>query len=124
MRMTVHTITVKRFDSSEATQDAVGGVIPTYTTAARGTLETSFKCRAIRLSPKEKIDHGIREDISGWKFLIPDSNPSITTEDRIEFDYVTGDSRTVKVTVPSHARSADAAFWVVIGVEDNTEDYS
>ena len=124
MSMAVHTATVKRFDSSEATQDSTGGLVQSYTTAARGSLETLISCRAIRMTSKEKIDHGIRESVIGWKFLFQESDPSITLEDRIEFEYTSGDLRVVKVTVPSEARSADAAFWKVIGVEDKTENYS
>ena len=119
MSMTVHTITIKRLDTGS--QDAFGGVSRAYTTAARGTLDTSRECRAIVMTAKEKLDHGIRSDCTGWKFLVPTTDPSITINDRIEFDYVNGDSRTVKITVPSRARSADAAFWKVIGIEDKSE---
>lgn len=120
MSLTTHTITIRR--RVEGPQDAAGGTTPTYTTAGRGSLDTSRSCRAIAMSTKEKMDHGIRADVTGWKFLIPGDDPSITLQDQIAFDYVSGDSRTVKVIVPSRARSADAAFYKVLGVEDRTEE--
>lgn len=118
--MEIHDLTIHR---ESAARGALGGRRLTYTAAARGTLPTSVNGRAIAASAKEKIDHGIRAEQFAWKFLTR-SNPQITLQDQISFEYSDGDTRTVKVTVPSRAR-LDAAgrvhHYVTFGVEDGTE---
>lgn len=73
------------------------------------------------MSPKERVDCGVRATVEGWKFLFFDGDPKITENDRIEFDFVKDQSETVKVLVPSHARSADAKFYRVFGEQDTSE---
>ena len=113
-----HEVTIKRL---VPTQGTGGGQIRNYTTAARGGLPTKAKCRAIIMSPKEMLAYGSRGDVEGWKFLFFGGDPQITLNDRIEFDFVKDQSETVKVLVPSHARSANARFWRVFGEQDTTE---
>lgn len=117
--MRPHTFTIKR--QATATRGSLGGPKFTYTTAARAGLPTKVSGRAIRMNQKEKIDHGVRGDRTGWKLLMPDGDPEITLEDQVSFDYVPGESHVVKVLVPSHARSADERFWKTLGEEDSTE---
>lgn len=114
----IHTLTIKR---GTATAGTLGGQRVAYTTAARAGLPTVVKGRAILMNPKEKNDHGVRGELNGWKFLMPDGDPQITLEDQISFDFIAGQSHVVKVLVGSHARSADGRFWKVIGQEDTTE---
>lgn len=115
--MEVHTLTIER---DVPTRDSAGGLVENFSTSNRGTLLKSVKGRAILMSQREKLEHGVRGELLGWKFLIP-KNPSITLQDRITFDYVKDQSHTVKVIVGSHARSADEAFYRVIGQEDSSE---
>jgi hypothetical protein len=72
------------------------------------------------MSQKEKLDHGVRADKLGWKFM-GETNPQITTQDQLQFDFMAGDAHTVKVTADSRPRSADIAFYRVFGEEDDTE---
>lgn len=116
--MRVHTLTIKR--DAQDSQDAVGGHAENYTIAGRGHRPAEVRGRAIVLSAKEKLDYGIRGEKIGWKFLIPGDDPEITQKDQITFEYASGDTRTVRVLVGSYARSADTAFWKVVGDEDST----
>jgi hypothetical protein len=114
----IHEITIKR---ETDTPNAIGGVTRSWTTAARGSLPTVVRGRAIRMNPKERIDNGIRGEKQGWKILVWDEDPQIELTDRVFFDYVDGESHEVKVLVASHARSANEAFWKALGEEDTTE---
>lgn len=118
--MEIHDLTIHR---ETGTRGTLGGRRISHTAAARGTLPTSVKGRAIAASAKEKIDHGIRAEQFGWKFLTP-ANPQIDLRDQVSFEYSTGDSRSVKVTVPSRARldgTGRVHHYVTFGVEDNSE---
>ncbi len=116
-----HTLTIKRL---KVTQDtSVGGQIRTHTTSERGALPKTVKGRPIRMTDKEKLDHGVRGERQGWKLLTL-TNPKITLEDRVEFDYMPDEPVTMKVLVASHARiggTAEAHHWTTIGEEDTTE---
>lgn len=115
--MQTHEVTIKRL---AVTQGTAGGQVRTYTTAARGSSPTTALCRAMIMTPKERVDYGVRASVEGWKFLFPE-DPKITLNDRIEFDFVTNQSETVKVLTPSHARSVNARFYRVFGEQDTSE---
>jgi hypothetical protein len=112
-----HTLTIHRL---VVTQNNTGGQVRTYTAAARGELPTSVSGRAVRLNQKEKLEYGVRGEMTGWK-LMTETDPSITVQDRVTFDYVDGDSRTVRILNGSQARSADARFYRTIGEEVTQE---
>src|SRR5690606_16131055 len=112
-----HSLTIQRL---AVTQNSTGGQVRAYTTAARGALPRSIEGRAVRMSQKEKLEYGVRGELTGWQFLIED-DPSATINDRIVFSYSDGDTRTVKVTNGSQARSADARFYRVVGEEVTQE---
>lgn len=116
--MKVHTLTIKR---NSPTQGVAGGLVDDYTTAARGSKPTSIKGRAILMNTKEKLEHGVRGDLLGWKFLIPDTDPQIELTDQVTFTYIDGQSHTVEILVQSHARSVDGRFYKAIGQEKSTE---
>jgi hypothetical protein len=118
----IHTFTIKRL-VLPMPQDATGGQIRTYTAAARGTLPKTVTGRAVRLKDSEKIDHGVRGEKVGWK-LLTQTNPEITLEDRVEFDYVPGQPVAVKVTAESHARLGTTStpnHYTTAGEDDSTE---
>lgn len=120
-------ITLKRLVE---TQSATGGLIRSYTTAARSGLPTTVKARIIHLNEKQKIEHGVRGDQQGFKFLC-ETNPQITLNDRVEFSMPQGagvadETYAVDVVNPSRPRtmSDDASgtqFWVVVGERDTSE---
>lgn len=112
----VHTFTIKRLS---VTQDAMGGMVRTYTTAARGTLPTSVKGRACVVREKEKVEYGVRSERAVWK-LLTDADPQVTELDQITFDYGDGVTRTLRVLISSYPRSANLAFYKTICDEDET----
>lgn len=113
-----HVFTAKRLVEDQ--QDAVGGPVQNYTTAARGSLPKKFNGRAVRLSAKEKIDHGVRGQNEGWKIL-SSTDPQITLLDQITFEYVPDESHTLKVLIGSRARRVDGGLYKIICEEDSTE---
>jgi len=115
---TPHTFTIKR---KVVTQGAAGGASFEYTTAGRSGLPTTAKGRAIIMSAKEKIEHGIQADMFAWKFLIPDKDPEVNEKDQVSFDYIDGQSHTVRVLTKSYARSVDGRFYKFTGEEKSTE---
>lgn len=121
--MEIHELRIKR---ASETRGALGGVLTTYTDAARGSLPLKVRGRAMVMNVKEKVDHGIRAEQYGWKLLVPQSqgDPQITLQDQVTFEYAPGDTRTVKITVPSRPRlngPGDVHHYTVIGVQDETE---
>lgn len=122
--MTIHTLTIKR---ASDVRGALGGTRRTFTIAARGSLPTSIRARGIAMTAKEKIDHGVRAEEFAWKFLVPyqEGDPQVDQRDQIEFEYTTGDTRTVDVIVPGRGRigaaSTNPHHYVFFGKEDNTE---
>lgn len=115
---TPHTFTIKR---KVVVQGAAGGASFSYTAAGRSNLPTVAKGRAIILSAKEKIEHGIQADIFAWKFLIPNTDPEVDERDELSFDYIDGQSHTVRVLTRSYARSVDGRFYKFMGEEKATE---
>lgn len=113
-----HELTIKR---TAYTQDAAGGAVETTTVANRAGLPRKVKGRAIILKEKEKLEHGVRADYIGWKFLTA-TDPKIDIIDQIDFDYIDGQSHSVEILTPSRARSADGRFWRTIGQEKSSED--
>lgn len=95
------TVTIKR---QVITQGPAGGQIKTYTTAARGALPTTWKCRAQQMSVEEETRYGVRDDSVGWKFLSGDI-PQVDTRDRIEFEL---DSATRVIRVLGRERNWDS----------------
>lgn len=117
-----HLFTIKRLVTDEnglVAQDAVGGQKRSFTQAARGTLPKTAEGRAVMMSHRERFEHGIEGQVTAWKLMF-DTDPEIGLEDQVTFDFVPGDSRTVRILVASHARSADAAFYRAFGDEDTT----
>jgi hypothetical protein len=115
--MEVHEFTAKRLGT---TQGAAGGQIRSFTVANRGALPRKFKGRAVIMKEKERLEHGIRGDFTAWKVLTP-SDPKLDLTDQLVFDYVSGQSHTLKVIVASKARSHDAKFYRTICEEDTSE---
>ena len=115
-----HTLNIERV---AVTQGSAGGQVRSYDTANRtGGDPVKVTGRAIRMSEKEKLEHGVRGDFTAWKFLVPETNPKVTLQDRIVFDYATGESHTVKVTHASFLRSdLMDNVYKFIGQEDTTE---
>lgn len=117
MSLQTHTVTIKR---ETETQGSSGGSTLTYTTGARGGRPTTWDCRAVMMSEKERLQHGVRGNLIAWKFM-GETDPEITEEDQLDFEFVPGDQHIVKVLTPSRARSTDAAFYRVFGQKDTTE---
>lgn len=118
----IHTFTIKRLVTPVG-QDSTGGQIRNYTAAARGALPKTVTGRAVRLRDSEKLDHGVRGEKKGWKLLTL-TNPQITLEDRVEFDYTPGEGVIVKVTAESHGRLGTTTgphHYTTAGEEDSTE---
>ena len=117
-----HTITVERV---AITQGSAGGQIRTYSTSNRSGNPITVIGRAIRMGEKEKLEHGVRGDFTGWKFLVPDSDPKIALTDRVTFEYFPGDSttsHTVKITHASFLRANESQkIYKFIGEEDTSE---
>lgn len=112
-----HTLTITR---STFTRDASYGEVRAYTAAARGSSPTSVQARAIPMTVKERSQFGVRGSVKAWKFLMT-SDPEVTLEDQIEFDYVSGQSEVVKVLTPSHALHPDGRLWRIYGEVDTTD---
>lgn len=88
------TVTLKR--AVEGAQDSTGGRSTTYTTAARGTRPTTWKCRIQPMSIEEETQYGVRGDRQGIKFLGA-TNPQVGTQDQIEFTDSESVAHTVKI---------------------------
>lgn len=112
----VHTFAITRLST---TQDAMGGMVRTYTASARGSLPTSVQGRASVVREKEKVEYGVRSERAVWK-LLTDTNPQVNEKDRITFDYGDGVTRTLRVLISSYPRSANLAFYKTICDEDET----
>ena len=117
--MKEHKLTIKRVS---ITQGAAGGQVRSFSTGNRGSRPNTVYGRAIRMKESEKIEHGVRGDFVGWKFLVPDVDPQVELEDQIVFEYYTGESHTIKVTKESFVRSTEiGVLYKFLGEEDSTE---
>jgi len=118
----IHEITVERV---AVTQGTAGGQVRTYSTSNRSGNPIKVIGRAIRMTEKEKLDHGVRGDFTGWKFLVPDEDPKVALTDRVTFEYLPGDtttSHTVKITHSSFLRANETQkLYKFLGEEDTSE---
>lgn len=115
-----HELTIERVS---ITQGASGGQVRSYDTANRTSGDPlTVKGRAVRMTEKEKLEHGVRGDFTAWKFLVPETDPKVTLQDRIVFDYTDGESHTVKVIHASFLRATMFdKLYKFLGQEDTTE---
>lgn len=120
-----HELTLKRLvtTNGEPAQTSTGGYARSFTTAARGALPTSIAARAVVMNEKEKLENGVRGERTGWKFLTA-TDPSLGLTDQVVFDYLTGDTRTVKITKSTRGRingDGKVHHYTTFGEEDTTE---
>ena len=105
------TVTLKR---AARTSDAGGTPVDTYTTTSRGSLPTTWKCRAQPLSSKEKIAYGVSANEDVWKFLGTE-NPQIDVRDHIAWTDTDGTSREASVIQPSRNLDGQSRLYVALG---------
>lgn len=105
------TVTIQRVASA---QSAAGTRTETWNTGNRGTLPTTWKCRAQPLSGEERVQYGVEDKIDVWKFL-GESNPQVDTRDRFTWTDNDGVAQTADVTHPSRNLDGQGRLYRVLG---------
>lgn len=111
------TVTIKRLGT---TQDAAGGKVESYTTANRGSLPTSWKCRIQEMAADEAIRYGLSGTERSWKFL-GTSNPQIDERDQITFTDSESVAHTVEVVGAQRNPDNQGILFQVNGEEVSNE---
>ncbi len=111
------TVTIHR---KTTTQEADGGMVPTFNTTNRGTLPTSANCRAQEMSVDEETSFGISGNNIGWKFLFP-ADPQIDERDQLVFTDSQSVSHTVDVLGKQRNADNQGVMFQVNGEEKSTK---
>jgi hypothetical protein len=110
-------VTIKRL---VVTQGSAGGQVRTFTTAARGSLVTSWTCRTQPMTAEERLEYGVKGARKSWKHL-GTSDPSSGVQDVFVFTDEDDVSRNAGVISPSRNLDGQDRLWMVVTEELSTQ---